>query len=279
MNFFLILRNSKMRDLTIKSLGRMASLGGLYDARNENFLSYSLLTKDFPESLIDTKDQTSSKFRYDYSNTHESKFHNLDVSAELKLSILCGMVSLEGSGKYLSEKKENHNSVRGDLVYDITTKFQRLVLSDLNEKFINRDSIDKLASTGATHVVTGIQWGSNAIVSFTYTNDENKDKKEINGNLKAIIEKLDPKVSGSAQTQASFTEGQTSLRSKLSIEFFGDAIFKGKVPQTYEEVLHFIGDMQNLMDESNEGKGKCLNVFCNVLLRMILGRSIFLFIH
>jgi len=163
------------------------------------------------------------------------------------------MVSLEGSGKYLSEKKENNKSVRGDLVYDITTKNQRLRLSDINEKFINHESIKSLAPTGATHIVTGVQWGASAIVSFEYTNEDNSDRTEISGNLKAIIEKL--KDTMSAKADAGFTEGQNSLKSKLSIKFYGDVIINGKVPQTYEEVLVIIGDMQNLIAKSNDGKG------------------------
>ena len=98
---------------------------------HESFLSYSLLTNDFPQNLVETYDRASSNFKYDYSNTHESKFNNLDVGADMKLSVLCGFLSLEGSGRYLSEKKENHKSVKGDLVYDITTKFQKLDLSKL----------------------------------------------------------------------------------------------------------------------------------------------------
>jgi hypothetical protein len=245
-----------MGDLTIKSLGRMASLGDLYDARNENFLNNSLLTKDFPQSLIDTKDQASTKFKYDYSNTHESKFRNLDVNPELKLSILCGMVSLEGSGKYLTENKENHKSVRGDLIYEITTKYQRLVLSNINEEFISRDSIDSLGLTGATHVVTGIKWGANAIASFEYTNDDNSDKEEISGDLKVVLEKIVPYVAQlNPGSQAALTKEQSSLRSKLSIKFFGDLLINGKIPRTYEEVLDVIGDMQNFIAKINDGKG------------------------
>jgi hypothetical protein len=263
MNSFLILRNLEMSNqpITIKSLGRMASLGSLYDARCENFLDYYLLRKDFPQSLIDEKDQASSKFKYDYTNTHESKFHNLDVSAELKLSVLSGMVSLEGSGKYLNEKKENHKSVRGDLVYDITTKSQKLRLSDVNDEVISHESIKSNALTGATHVVTGIQWGASVIASFEYTNDENRDRTAISGNLKAIIEKLKDAVS--AKADAGFTEEQNSLKSKLSIKFYGDVVINGKVPQSYEEVLVIIADIQNLIAKSNDGKG--IQIFKNIL--------------
>jgi len=123
------------------------------------------------------------------------------VSAELKLSIFSGMVSLEGSGKYLSDKKESHKPVSPALVYHITTKFQRLVLNNLNTEFICHDS---LGLKDATHVVTGIKWGANANVTFEHANDENSDKEEVSGKLRAAFEKVKINVSGSAQ--GSFTE-------------------------------------------------------------------------
>ena len=247
----------------IKSLGRVASLGDLYDARSEKFLGYSLLKTNLPESCSIITDMPHTDFKYDYKNTFDSKFSKLDVSAELKVSVLCGMVSLEGSGKYLNDKKENHKSVKADLIYAIRTKDQRLILSD--SKSTDIISHDSLGLTDATHVVTGITWGANAIASFEYSNDENSDKKEISGNLKAIVEKVSYSISGKAG--ANFTEGQNKLKTQLSIRFFGDVLIKGKVPQTVEEVLTLMGNMLNTINKTNDGKGSPLEYTLSPLRR------------
>ena len=204
---------SNQNDYDIKSLGRVASLGDLYDARNEKFLGYSLLKSDLPESCSTMTDIPYTNFKYDYSNTHESKFSNLDVTAELKVSVLCGMAKLEGSGKYLTDNKENHKSVKADLVYEIRTKHQTLLLSHESLKqFISHDS---LGLTDVTHIVTGIKWGANAYASFEYSNDDNKHKREISGNLQAIVEKASFSISGKAA--AAFTEGQEKLKTELAL--------------------------------------------------------------
>ena len=244
---------SNQKPLTIKSLGRVASLRDLYDARNEIFLNYSLLKENLPTNCIDIQDQKTLNFKYDFSNTHETKFSNLDVNAELKISVLCGQVILEGSGKYLTDKKENHKSVKADLIYEITTKNEKLLLSQ--ESLKKCVSYDSIGLKDATHVVTSIKWGANVYASFEYSNDENSDKTQINGNLKAIVEKLRSAVEAKAEAGAQFTEGQNKLKTQLSIKFFGNVGIKGKVPQTYEEVSVVMGDLQNFIDETNAGKG------------------------
>ena len=242
-------------ELKIKALGRVATLGTLYDGRRENFCSFSLFNTDIPKNCSKIVDIASTKYDYDYLNTFQSKFHKLDVEAQLKVSVLCGLVKLEGSGKYLTDKKESFKSVKGSLIYEITTKFEFFELS--NESIREIISYKSLENNEATHVVTGIKWGANAIASFEYSNEESSDKTLIEGNLEAIINALKFTISGGAR--ADFNEGQNRLKSSLSIKFFSDMVAQDReLPQTYEQALDLMRMMPRYISSYNDGKGSPL---------------------
>jgi hypothetical protein len=87
------------KTITLKSLSRCAALGSLYDVRKEKFcVGISMFNNQLPSNLIRQIDTPNTKYELDLSDTYETKFQKLDVQAELKLSVLSGLLTLEGSG-------------------------------------------------------------------------------------------------------------------------------------------------------------------------------------
>jgi len=244
-------------NITIIALGRVAALGTLYDERSNQFLSYSLFNNEIPEGLIKSTDVPSTDLTYDYENTFKSKSESLNLSAQLKLSFMGGLGNLEGSGKYLSDKKESHKSVKCNLIYNITTKCQQLDLSQKSIKgLINYDSLEL---SNSTHVVTGIKWGAKTIASFEYSNKEDEAKTVIEGKLKLDIEMLGGAIkAGAGKGAVGINNNEKSLMTKLNINFRGDVISDELLPQTYEDVLVVMKKIPELIKKFNDGKGSCL---------------------
>ena len=158
---------SKMNNESVtikrKSTDLSGILGYLYDARKEKVISMSIFGKDLPRELIESQETNNTDFKFDFSDSNEEKFKKLNIEAELKCDILCGMVKLEGSGidfvlmnfcfdfmyiytyyylkkgKYLDEEKKSHRSVKGSLFYKLRTKKENISIS--------KDEIQKLVST------------------------------------------------------------------------------------------------------------------------------------
>jgi hypothetical protein len=57
-----------------------------------------MFNNQLPSNLIRQIDTPNTKYELDLSDTYETKFQKLDVQAELKLSVLSGLLTLEGSG-------------------------------------------------------------------------------------------------------------------------------------------------------------------------------------
>ncbi|CAF4944788.1 unnamed protein product, partial [Rotaria sp. Silwood1] len=238
-----------------KALGRASQLGYLYDARKEEFCGISLFKNELPTTIVSSIDVPHTQFEYDFSDTFEQKFKKLDVQAQLKVSVLAGLFKLEGSGKYLSNEKESYKSVKSTLIYSIRTKEENFSIS--NENLKNLVSYDALKLPNATHVVVGIKWGANVVASFEFANKENDLKTDIEGALKANMEKISLSISGSASVQ--FTEDENRLKTSLSIKFFGDIIPQNEeLPQTFEKALELMKKVPLYFQKSNNGKGKPL---------------------
>lgn len=238
-----------------KALGRAAQLGYLYDARKEEFCGLSLFTSELPTSMISSIDVPDTQFEYEYLDTFEQKFKKLDVQAELKVSVLAGLFKLEGCGKYLSNEKESYKSVRSSLIYSIRTKEEQFSISNANLNGLV--SYDALNIPNATHVVVGIKWGANVVASFEFANKENDLKTDIEGMLKASMEKICLSISGNASVQ--FTENEDKFKRSLSIKFFGDVIAQNEeLPQTFEQALKLMKKVPAYMKRFNDGKGKPL---------------------
>jgi len=113
-----------------QALGRTAVLGDLNDARTDTFCTTSIFKKKLsPNSdSIETTDNRSSIIIYTESGSLEEIMSKLNVGVQLKLSILAGCATPEGSAKYLKEKKKSFRSVESALVYDITAVTEQLNL-------------------------------------------------------------------------------------------------------------------------------------------------------
>ena len=82
--------------MTRPALGQMASLGSLYDARTDSFISLSLLRTTPPPAAVVTIANHSMDVKFSMTDTHKEKFDRMGVSAELSAGFLVGLVSVEG---------------------------------------------------------------------------------------------------------------------------------------------------------------------------------------
>ncbi|CAG2172750.1 unnamed protein product [Oppiella nova] len=238
------------------AIGQMASLGELYDARTDTFCAISAL-KIAPEKsgAVTIQDNPSIDLQYIHTDTFSDKFDKLEIKAGLKVSILAGLFQLEGSGRYLADTKKSARAVRSSLLYNIQTKAERLNL--FSDKLAECFALDALQATAATHVVVGVDWGANSMITMEYSNSENKDVKEIEGAIQGELKMFAANISGKAS--GDYGNGQDSKQTNYSLHIFGDIMPTDEpLPQTIEESLALMKRMPLLVQTANGGKGKPL---------------------
>lgn len=234
------------------ALGRFSTVGDLYNARTDQFCGTSLLKSNAPSIAIKTFDDPFSDYDLIFEDSFDHKLRYLDVTAELKASFLAGLITLEGSGKFLQDEKSSARSVRNTLKYSITTKTEKLnIFADDVTSIVN---LGLLEDSEPTHVLTQIKWGANFNVMIDYANEENENRHEIGGSLQAIISKLAYSVNGQANVK--FDERENAESRKFSFKIYGDVVSHDAAPQTIEDATSLLAKMPECVEQFNDGKGR-----------------------
>ena len=170
-----------MADISVQrqALGRVSHLGHLYDERTDSFLGFSLFNCEISPNAIEKKDIALTDVSYLICGTTGEKLHALSIEPQLKLSLLSGLVALDGSSKYLSTLNDSSKRSSADLFYKTTSVSEEIDIAKLSADQINENCLKR----NATHVVVGIKWGANVVGSFEYEWSDDETKKEIEGLL------------------------------------------------------------------------------------------------
>ncbi|KAB8267137.1 hypothetical protein BDV30DRAFT_244581 [Aspergillus minisclerotigenes] len=238
------------------ALGQAAPLGRLYDARSDTFIPLSILSKDPGEDAVTSMDNPQTDVNYGHSESYRDKFSLLNISAELSVSFLSGLVTVEGSGSYLSETKNSRHVLEMSFYHDIKTKNE--ILNIGNPALRERLFFEALEGSGATHIVAEIGWGSRTIITAKYTYSKDKQRDEVHGELSAAFEKLKMiKISGEAELDHKQLEKLNEKNFEISVH--ADVLAEdGLVPTNFATALEFVSKVPEYIKKSNDGKGKPL---------------------
>ena len=213
--------------ITVAGLGRPFSPGSLYDCRNDNLIpGITLWDRDHLEWHLNEVAQETSNFGVLTSDNIQEKANALDISAELKLSVLSGLISLSGAECFLQDNTSQLSRVT--LHYKTTNKLVTLRMNHLDnptytQVFDNQD---------ATHVCTGVEYGADAFFVFEKASTNDNTKKKIHGELSAVVKNLSFYLNGQANVNVMDADRYTV--DDISCKYIGDTELE-KVPTNYEE--------------------------------------------
>ncbi|XP_053294099.1 uncharacterized protein LOC128454665 [Pleuronectes platessa] len=237
------------RTMEMAALGRPFSLGMLYDCRQDSLIPAMTLWN--PDDLgKDTRERPkpNSQFEIVASESIEDKSSALKVEASLKASVLCGLVEVGGSAKYLNDHKTSRNQARVTLKYETTTKFQELSMKHLGRGNVKHPYVfDKGI---ATHVVTAILYGAQAFFVFDREMSETEDHQDVQGNLKMMIKKI-PGISIEGEGSLNMEYKDKENVEKFSCKFHGDFCLE-KNPVSFHDAVQVYQSLPKLLGSNGE---------------------------
>lgn len=219
-----------MEEKEIPALGRPFDVGMLYDCRTNNLITDKRVWNEQSiKQHTTSQSQPQCDFDFTAEDTISAKTSFLDINADLKLSLLFGWIEVHGSAKYLENHRTFTRQSRVSFKYRCRTHFKELRINELmSDQHEDRQVLD---SGNATHVVTGILYGIDAIFMFDRNTNDNEDKLQIQNKLEAMIKFL-PKAS------------VTSNRDEHTNKFLDNVkcTYHGDIPidfehETYEEAI------------------------------------------
>jgi GTPase SAR1 family protein len=236
------------------SLGQIASIGTLYDARSDSFLPLSLLKDLPPDGILKTNTQKVT-VQVSYIDSYEEKFGKIGVGNELGGSILAGLVNTSGSGCYLGETRESNENLQAAVYHKIITSQEKL-------NFMSNEIKDHLAftvlrSSEVTHVVTGIEWGAQSIVTARHRLLNSIEGSGIEGQFRAEIETFKSAIENSRPINPGNSNRPGGTGISLEITAYSDVLEnEGIMMHNFQEAYDFLELMPLNIKNDNGGKGK-----------------------
>nr|XP_057913186.1 neoverrucotoxin subunit alpha-like [Doryrhamphus excisus] len=232
----------------VAALGQPFTLGMLYNAcKDELIPGFSLWDTATLESHTTETAQKSSSFKITASDTIESRSSLMDIEASLKLSFLGGLIEVGGSAKYLNDQKQFKNQSRVTFQYKATTNFKQLSVLALGQ--LNSQQKEIIEKGKATHIVTGILYGANAVFVFDSEKLESSRVQDIQGNMEAVIKKI-PLLSIEGSARLHLSEEEQALTNKFSCKFFGDLILETN-PATFTDAIKAYRELPALLTQKD----------------------------
>lgn len=236
-----------------QAFGRNGSIGSLYDARTDKFEGGKLFDRSLPSSMVETTDSAKSEYIVDENKSLKETFNKLNVDASLKLSLMAGLIKVDGSAKYLTQTKTDNKTVRVTFMLNLRTKQDNLQISrhDLCDYF----SKNALDNQDATHFVSGITWGARVAATFETTLSSSEAAQELQGRLALSLSKISMKASGNVDLD--YVNKDNCKFESMKINFSGDILLKD-TPSSIEDVYKIFKEVPTLLKDVNNGKGQQL---------------------
>uniref|UniRef100_A0A8C2KNK8 Si:dkey-79i2.4 n=1 Tax=Cyprinus carpio TaxID=7962 RepID=A0A8C2KNK8_CYPCA len=211
-------------------------------------LGITLWDKEQLQQSIRDRPQINTVFNVTASDSIEDKSNLLNIDGCLKLSLLSGLINVSGAAKYLSDTKKSFKQQRLTLHYHSTTKFEELTMNHLASGNIAHYEV--FDNDTATHVVTAVLYGADACFVFDREVASDEDKSKVEGELKAVFDKLKA-ISVGAQLDLSLNDKQKTAIQKFSCKFYGDFQLQSN-PDSFEDALNVFADLPKLLGEKKE---------------------------
>ncbi|KAK9972728.1 hypothetical protein ABG768_026015 [Culter alburnus] len=220
--------------IEVAALGRPLYPGMLYDCHKDAFIpGVTLWDKKSLSEDLDSHPQPMTDLKFSSSDSLSDKFSLLDVSASLKASFLGGLVEVGGSAQYLRDTKSSNQQSRVTMYYSETTRFDQLTMTQLGSDHITYPEV--FDQKTATHVVTGVTYGAQAVMVFDRIFSEEENKQKIEEELNIMVKKI-PGFSIEGKGAIDMTDRDKKVAESISCTFYGDFCLDQN-PTTFMEAI------------------------------------------
>ncbi|CAC5410240.1 unnamed protein product [Mytilus coruscus] len=232
-----------MDENEIPALGRPFELGMLYDIRTNNIITNRRIWEEKSIKLHTvSQPQPQCDFDFTTEDTISAKTSFLDINADLKLSVLFGLVGVNGSAKYLENHRRFTRQSRVSLKYRCRTHFKELEIKTImSERQVDRSALNYGT---ASHIVSGILYGIDAIFIFDRNATDDEDERQIHKKLEAMVKFL-PKTS----VASNIDEGK--LLNDVKFTYHGDIPLDCE-PTSFEEAVNIYKTLPSKIGHKGE---------------------------
>ncbi|KAL7889103.1 hypothetical protein AOLI_G00040770 [Acnodon oligacanthus] len=242
-----ILKRSEVKSdksIAVAAVGRHLHLGMMYDCRNDSFVPgvYLWDMESIEKNKVVTE-RPQTFVNITLSDSLEEKMKLLSISSSLSASVHAGLVKIGGSSSYLNDRSSSTRDCRATIQYSVMTKTEHLNLSQMGKK----KAIHKLS---ATHVITGVEYGAEALMVFSETATTHTQKNSIMTNLNTMLSKMSL-FEVNAEGKIQMSEEERKKVQNFACTFYGDFDLEEN-PTNFEQAVKVYRDLPKLLGSNKE---------------------------
>ncbi|KAM6525971.1 hypothetical protein FSOLCH5_002099 [Fusarium solani] len=166
-----------MDELVRGAFDQLVPIGTLYDAKADSFLATSFLRGGLPFDAIASRGINSAEITRNASAKYEARLKTLGVSHDTAATILSGAIKPQGSSVYLQASLDTVDALHVAYHHTFTTVQEVLNLKNINVK--KHVDLTPLRTLAASHVVTGITWGTRNTIAMTHDLGPDSERLEV----------------------------------------------------------------------------------------------------
>lgn len=237
---------------TSEVLGKLYSVDGTFCGESV-FNCADITTLPNSKSLVVSRESPSTDAEYCITDCYSDRFKLLNVNAELRISVLCGLFSISGSGAYLSRENSSRKSVTATLVASVRTQKESF---QINNALLKPFYVTEVSDKKAASCVTEITWGGKASLTVTFENSKDESKEEVSGKLDGVLKWIagEIKAGGSISANSDFS----SISSEFKFRIVSDSRLEF-TPTTVEQAVELMRNVLKELQTANQGKGIPVN--------------------
>ena len=242
--YFILQSHVSLASITVPFISNMM-LGRTFDY-SKSMVGNDIFSQDAQNNIESTN---SGQFIHKFMVVESARdmISVLDISGELSLKVMAGVVSVEGKGGYLKSSVENENTVEVLAQTFFTTKVKRFKDS---VKPMNIDW-DKEKIIGQ-HYIESVTYGGYLIASLKFTAKKSEEKEKISAQIKGDVKAA--KVDVSLQGLFDKLISKTSDSTDLSISYTSTLIPE-IIPVDYKTLIDNIKEFSQQIKKTHGGEG------------------------
>lgn len=200
---------------------------------------------------IKIEETNVNQFSFEYRVIKNSKDTKdlLNISGELSLKVKAGLVSVSGSGKYLSDNKKTEDTT------EVLAVLKCLTVSETMRglpKLVDDVASGKIKYGLGTHYARSITYGGELAASLSIKNTSSSERLDIQGSVSGVVNAQVVDVSLKAQLEKLTSE--CSGLTDISIKYYSTDL-PSKAPTNLDELVNLIEGFPSRLEKINEGKG------------------------
>ena len=230
------------------SLGQMANIGDLYDARTDRFTGQSVVTDSTGSLAVSSMPMESYREEFLTNATFYDRLALLVNDKELQLSVLLRLVVPDPNvGAFIGQDDINFSPTNGILLR--TAKILREQVGSIADI---KHLVSSYQSGNATHVVVGVEWGATVAICLDHSDRDVPSEQTVDVNLQQQLQMLISSLKSGARPNPQVV---SDISGTYTIRCFSNGLPHGNQPSSLEDAIALMSDLPRLIQSVNNGKG------------------------